>query len=944
MLPIPKTPGKSSMERRLRSGKSVSGKESSASGRPDGPDGEPENTYPFMLFEQEPVEKLKARLKYLEQSGWIDDSTTQIALKMILVNQDVELIQRVIITFIFPETGGIYSKITIQSSFLRAWKTWIVIISDIITLCLLAHITYVEIHELRQNMDTREAIKDYFTDFWNCLDWGTIIMGWIITCMFLDERLRNMELSTYMKSISASAPDVEYWERMYTMHTRADFLAWVNMWWRLLLVYFMLLVMCRFFKAFKGQPRLAVVTNTIYSAASDLFHFGLIFICVFLTFAFAGTILFGRRMAGFSSFKTAFGTSFAIACGDFDWTSMSYEHYTTSSIWFWSFMVLIFLIMLNMVLAIVMDVYTKVRASAMEGDPIWVNAAKIMGKLRKNRYLRLKGGTSVEDRSISETDILRALEGLGSKVTVERLAEAVPGLSYDQALRLMQDADFFEKRNGSVGLSISDAMRVIQRINKKVDDLVLQTQHSSMMAYQAGGGDIAYRVIEKRMLKTKVKRLMVQALWDGTLRRVCADLQSPEMMDQIRNKELQRKMQKADDILLAKKRGGKWSNVKVATGFSGAMRTHSPRTPKDLDSPKARQKGQEQDKRSEAAQKSSQEYTIEELTRELNSLRAMVMHQQVYPQPGVAPQPSPEKRDVVADAYPAWPGVPAWSTEPASPAPANLRLDSPSLTMASMNSLNSLYVSNGMLAGQVTYPPEHSHSHSPSFNEQKPSLEPVHPPTVWPVTTTELPQPSTQGGQRHVKVAEPHLAYYQFPGIPGTYHTPDTIHPEHTITPRTADERNRNRILHRSNTQHHQKKSRPKIDQRQYASHDARAQFKSSEGYLKPTLNGSPSESLTPPPCSFELDGHSASCSNDAHYDAPQGATHDTYSAITLGTTSNEDPGLPPIRSHSKSSPGPSTPRAHSMVRYPHGANGETMEDPARRKYATNNESNEEIA
>merc|ERR1719428_788571 len=172
----------------------------------------------------------------------------------------------------------------------------------------------------------------------------------------------------------------------------------------------MLLVMCRFFKAFKGQPRLAVVTTTIASAGSDLFHFGLIFFSVFLTFAFAGTILFGRRMAGFSSFRTAFGTSFAVACGDFDWTNMSAEHYATSSIWFWSFMILIFLIMLNMVLAIVMDVYTKVRATAVEGDPIWKNAAGWIRKVRQFVHARAKGEGKEAPPLIGEIDILRALD------------------------------------------------------------------------------------------------------------------------------------------------------------------------------------------------------------------------------------------------------------------------------------------------------------------------------------------------------------------------------------------------------------------------------------------------------------------------------------------------------------------------------------------------------
>ena len=41
-------------------------------------------------------------------------------------------------------------------------------------------------------------------------------------------------------------------------------------------------------EAFSAQPRLALVTNTISDAASDIFHFFIVFMAIFLCFAARG--------------------------------------------------------------------------------------------------------------------------------------------------------------------------------------------------------------------------------------------------------------------------------------------------------------------------------------------------------------------------------------------------------------------------------------------------------------------------------------------------------------------------------------------------------------------------------------------------------------------------------------------------------------------------------
>ena len=58
-------------------------------------------------------------------------------------------------------------------------------------------------------------------------------------------------------------------------------------------------------KALDFQPRMALVTRTISSAFSDLFHFIALFSIIFIGYAFAGITLFGHQFEGLSSQEKA---------------------------------------------------------------------------------------------------------------------------------------------------------------------------------------------------------------------------------------------------------------------------------------------------------------------------------------------------------------------------------------------------------------------------------------------------------------------------------------------------------------------------------------------------------------------------------------------------------------------------------------------------------------
>ena len=61
---------------------------------------------------------------------------------------------------------------------------------------------------------------------------------------------------------------------------------------------YMIITILNMFRAFRGQPRLAMVTNTIRMSVIDVFHFLIVFATVFFAFACLGMVLFGATVSG----------------------------------------------------------------------------------------------------------------------------------------------------------------------------------------------------------------------------------------------------------------------------------------------------------------------------------------------------------------------------------------------------------------------------------------------------------------------------------------------------------------------------------------------------------------------------------------------------------------------------------------------------------------------
>jgi hypothetical protein len=132
------------------------------------------------------------------------------------------------------------------------------------------------------------------------------------------------------------------------------------------------LLLVRFFGALQFHRRISILVDTLCAAAEDLAHFFLIFGAVLGAFSAIGTVLYGGVLPQFrtlaDSMQTLAGMVFADANG-VDYAAM---HEAVpgllTPLFFWAFVALAVLLLLNLLLAIVVDAFVAVKSRVDGGD------------------------------------------------------------------------------------------------------------------------------------------------------------------------------------------------------------------------------------------------------------------------------------------------------------------------------------------------------------------------------------------------------------------------------------------------------------------------------------------------------------------------------------------------------------------------------------------------
>lgn len=390
--------------------------------------------FEFRLSSNDTYDRNMQRLRYLKDRGWIDESTLRMTIEVTLYNYQIKIprLCNVQFTFYFTRGGGVFTSQSIEVSALKTFDDKSVLVVDTLFIISAAISSLYMAFQFLKDMKTGRLLGHF--SLFNVINW--------FSCAFAAAHIGGLALRFVMqKTVMASLEQYIIYNDEFSAEAVAAASGSVNQtsyFFRIFQTVAYILFMFRCFLSLRYQPRMAMITSTLASTTTDLFHFLLVMLPTWYGFAVSGHFMFGRRMQVFSNTTSAFCFCLQLMLeGEWDWQDISSEDFIFAMVWCWIYLVLMVLIMLNICLAIIIDIYAAVRTRTGDTMTLWGQVAYL-----SSRALHFK--TWVPDMELWER-----VSEMPQIIVIDELREAFPLMPKPQVDFLFSGA--------------SNAIRVIQR-------------------------------------------------------------------------------------------------------------------------------------------------------------------------------------------------------------------------------------------------------------------------------------------------------------------------------------------------------------------------------------------------------------------------------------------------------------------------------------------------
>ncbi|KAH7478934.1 Polycystin-2 [Phytophthora ramorum] len=331
-------------------------------------------------------------LTHKKDSGrWLNSSTQQLGITVITLNGQLPGYAVTKLQLDFNDGGYVEPSASTTSTLLDQYPSTTTIVLDALVvvwfspwILLPAIISYGRTYEKKHRLGTlgqwltfakhtAKAIGVWaFPDGWFAIDFfrGPIVYLFYITVLITQAVTMNSDFRRKLISLGEDGQiGGEASDTLQSVTHSFRLIASLTVLLRLFATAAVLVLGLRILNTFRDHVGLSILTRTMASAVLSFWTFSVIFAVIFVAFAAAGTVLFGDRVQDFSSLLSAMKACINMIYGDFDFDSIKDIDY--SVVYYWSYMAMETFVLLNIVLAIVVDAYQEEKTKK-EKNKCWV--------------------------------------------------------------------------------------------------------------------------------------------------------------------------------------------------------------------------------------------------------------------------------------------------------------------------------------------------------------------------------------------------------------------------------------------------------------------------------------------------------------------------------------------------------------------------------------------
>ncbi|CEG38771.1 Ca2-modulated nonselective cation channel polycystin [Plasmopara halstedii] len=335
----------------------------------------------FISFDTNETDASAILAKKKADGGWLNTATQQLLITIITVNGELPGYAVTKLQLDFSPGGFIEPYISTTSTLLDQFPNATTIALDILVLlwffpwALISALGLVVVRHIKTTLDSSSrhlnelighagmAIRFWaFPDGWFAIDAlrRPVVYAYFVTVVIAHNAMTSTSFRAkllVLRNTSQNKDEI----KMTLLEVTESFEHIVNLTTllRLLATAAVFVLGLRVLNTFRNHVGLSILTRTIASAVRSFRTFSVIFAVVFIAFASTGTVLFGTSVEEFSSFFYSMKACVNMLFNNFNIKVI--DSIDFSLIYYWSYMSLMTFVLLNIVLAIVVDAYKEER-------------------------------------------------------------------------------------------------------------------------------------------------------------------------------------------------------------------------------------------------------------------------------------------------------------------------------------------------------------------------------------------------------------------------------------------------------------------------------------------------------------------------------------------------------------------------------------------------------